>query len=192
MSFTFKELSLPGVLLITPQVFGDGRGFFVELYKRSEFSNAGLAEYFVQDNCSRSSQHVLRGLHYQKDPAAQGKLVRCLKGRIFDVGVDIRKGSPTYGQWAGIDLSEENKQMLYIPPAFAHGFIVLSDIAEIMYKCTKEYSPEHDRGILWNDPDINIDWRVRDPILSEKDKALPLLKDADNNFQYEEAIGNGQ
>ena len=184
MPFTFKELSLPGVVLITPQVFCDDRGFFVELYKRSEFSNAGLAEYFVQDNYSRSSQHVLRGLHYQKDPAAQGKLVRCLKGRIFDVGVDIRKGSPTYGQWAGIDLSEENKQMLYIPPAFAHGFIVLSDMAEIMYKCTKEYSPEHDRGIFWNDPDINIDWRVRDPILSEKDKALPLLKDADINFEY--------
>ncbi len=184
MPFTFKELSLPGVVLITPQVFGDDRGFFVELYKRSEFSNAGLAEYFVQDNYSRSSQHVLRGLHYQKDPAAQGKLVRCLKGRIFDVGVDIRRGSPTYGQWAGIDLSEENKQMLYIPPAFAHGFIVLSDMAEIMYKCTKEYSPEHDRGIFWNDPDINIDWRVRDPKLSEKDKALPLLKDADINFEY--------
>jgi|SRR5208283_1431653 len=184
MPFTFKELSLPGVVLVTPQVFGDDRGFFVELYKRSEFSNAGITEYFVQDNCSRSSQYVLRGLHYQMDPAAQGKLVRCLKGRIFDVGVDIRKGSPTFGQWAGVDLSEENKQMLYIPPAFAHGFIVLSDMAEIMYKCTREYSPEHDRGILWNDPDINIDWRVRDPMLSEKDKALPLLKDADINFDY--------
>ncbi len=184
MSFIFKELSLPGVVLITPQVFGDDRGFFIEIYKRSEFSRAGIAEYFIQDNCSRSSQHVLRGLHYQKDPAAQGKLVRCLKGTIFDVAVDIRKGSPTYGQWAGIDLSDENKRMLYIPPAFAHGFVVLSDMAEIMYKCTQEYSPENDRGIFWNDPDIKIDWKVRDPILSEKDKALPLLKDADNNFEY--------
>jgi dTDP-4-dehydrorhamnose 3,5-epimerase len=184
MPFIFKELSLPGVVLITPQVFGDDRGFFIEIYKRSEFSRAGIAEYFIQDNCSRSSRHVLRGLHYQKDPAAQGKLVSCLRGTIWDVAVDIRKGSPTYGQWAGIDLSDENKRMLYIPPAFAHGFVVLSDMAEIMYKCTQEYSPENDRGIFWNDPDIKIDWKVTDPILSEKDKALPLLKDADNNFEF--------
>lgn len=182
MPFDFRPLSMPGIVLITPRVFGDARGFFVETYKRSEFAGAGITEYFVQDNCSKSSKHVLRGLHYQKNPAAQGKLVRCLSGTIFDVAVDIRQGSPTYARWAGVELSEENKQMLYIPPAFAHGFVVLSDTAEIMYKCTREYSAENDRGILWNDPEIGIEWTVRNPILSEKDKALPLLKDADNNF----------
>ena len=184
MPFAFKTLSLPGVVLITSPAFGDARGFFSEIYKHSEFSKAGLPEYFVQDNYSKSSQHVLRGLHYQKDPVAQGKLVRCIKGLVFDVAVDIRKGSHTYGKWVGIELSEENKQMLYIPPAFAHGFIVLSEAAEIIYKCTEEYSPEHERGIIWNDPVIDIDWPVRDPVLSEKDKALPLLKDADINFEF--------
>jgi len=185
MPFIFKPLCLQGVVLITPRVFTDARGFFTETYKRSEFSVEGITEYFVQDNCSKSSRHVLRGLHYQKNPAAQGKLVRCLSGRIFDVAVDIRKGSPTYARWVGVELSEENKQMLYIPPSFAHGFVVVSDTAEIMYKCTLEYSPENDRGICWNDPEIDIEWRVSSPILSEKDKALPMLKDADNNFQYE-------
>lgn len=184
MSFIFETLELPEVVLITPRVFGDARGFFVETYKRSEFAGAGITEYFVQDNCSRSSKHVLRGLHYQKSPAAQGKLVRCLSGRIFDVAVDIRRGSPTYARWVGVELSEENRQMLYIPPAFAHGFVVLDDMAEIMYKCTQEYSPGNDRGILWSDPEIGIEWTVADPLLSEKDRALPLLKDADINFEY--------
>ena len=179
MPFTFKTLSLPGVILITSPAFADARGFFIEIYKHSEFSKAGIPEYFVQDNYSRSSQHVLRGLHYQKDPVAQGKLVRCIKGMVFDVAVDIRKGSHTYGKWVGIELSEENSQVLYIPPAFAHGFMVLSEAAEIIYKCTEEYSPEHERGIIWNDPDIDIDWPVRNPLLSEKDNALPLLKDAE-------------
>ncbi len=179
MPFIFKELSLPGVALITPQVFCDARGVFSEIYKLSEFSKAGIPEYFVQDNYSRSSRHVLRGMHYQKDPMAQGKLVRCIKGGVFDVAVDIRKGSHTYGKWAGVELSEENNQMLYIPPGFAHGFIVLSETADIIYKCTEEYSPKHEGGIIWNDPDIGIDWPVRDPELSEKDKALPLLKDAE-------------
>jgi len=183
MPFTFKTLSLPGVVLITSQAFADARGVFGEIYKHSEFSRAGVQEFFVQDNYSKSSQHVLRGLHYQKEPMAQGKLVRCIKGMVFDVAVDIRKASHTYGKWVGVELSEENNQMLYIPPAFAHGFIVLSEIAEIIYKCTEEYSPEHERGIIWNDPVIDIDWPVRDPVLSEKDKALPLLKDADINFE---------
>jgi dTDP-4-dehydrorhamnose 3,5-epimerase len=183
MPFTFKALSLPGVVLITSRSFADARGVFTETYKHSEFSEAGMPEYFVQDNYSKSSQHVLRGLHYQKDPMSQGKLVRCIKGMVFDVAVDLRKGSLTYGKWVGIELSEENNQMLYIPPAFAHGFIVLSGAAEIIYKCTQEYSPEHERGLIWNDPVIDIDWPVRDPVLSEKDKALPLLKDADNNFE---------
>lgn len=185
MPFIFETLGLPGVVLVTPRVFGDARGFFVETYKRSEFAGAGITEYFVQDNCSRSSKHVLRGLHYQKSPAAQGKLVRCLSGRIFDVAVDIRRGSPTYARWVGVELSGENRQMLYIPPAFAHGFVVLDEMAEIMYKCTQEYSPENDRGILWSDPEIGIEWAVADPILSEKDRALPLLKEADINFEYE-------
>src|SRR5208337_1474601 len=184
MPFIFKEFSLPGVVLITPQVFGDARGVFTEIYKHSEFSKAGIPEYFVQDNYSKSSKHVLRGLHYQKAPVAQGKLVRCIKGMVFDVAVDLRKGSHTYGKWVGIELSEENNRMLYIPPAFAHGFIVLSEAAEIIYKCTQEYSPQHERGIIWNDPVIDIDWTVRDPVLSEKDRVLPLLKDADNNFEY--------
>jgi dTDP-4-dehydrorhamnose 3,5-epimerase len=184
MPFAFKELSLPGVVLITPRVFGDYRGFFAEIYKHSDFSGAGIKEYFVQDNHSRSSQGVLRGLHYQKEPMSQGKLVRCISGRIFDVAVDIRKGSLTYGKWVGVELSEENRQMIYIPPAFAHGFLVLSSTSEIVYKCTREYSAEHDRGIIWNDPVINVDWPVTDPLLSEKDRALPLLKDADINFEF--------
>ncbi len=183
MPFTFKRLSLHELVLVTPAIFGDARGFFMEAYKHSDFAREGIAEYFVQDNHSKSAQYVLRGLHYQKDPMAQGKLVRCLKGRIFDVAVDMRKGSPTYGKWAGIELSEDNRQLLYIPPSFAHGFVTLSVTAEIIYKCTQEYSPEYDRGIIWNDPAINIDWPVRAPILSEKDRVLPFLKDADNNFE---------
>jgi len=156
----------------------------METYKHSDFASNGIREYFVQDNYSRSSRGVLRGLHYQRNPYAQGKLVQCLKGRIFDVAVDMRKGSPTFGKWAGVELSEENILMLYVPPAFAHGFIVLSETADVLYKCTKEYAPESDRGIIWNDPDINIQWPVKEPILSDKDKRHPLLKDVDNNFEY--------
>jgi dTDP-4-dehydrorhamnose 3,5-epimerase len=184
MPFDFRELALSGVVVVMPRIFADDRGFFMETYKYSDFSAAGITEYFVQDNHSKSSYSVLRGLHFQKSPKAQGKLVRCLRGSIFDVAVDIRKGSPSYGQWVGAELTEANNHMLYIPPAFAHGFVVLSDTAEIIYKCTKEYSPEDDRGIVWNDPDINIDWPVKAPILSEKDKRLPALRDADNNFRY--------
>jgi dTDP-4-dehydrorhamnose 3,5-epimerase len=126
---------------------------------------------------------VLRGLHYQKTPHAQGKLIQCIKGNIFDVAVDIRKGSPAFKRWISAELSEENNRMLYIPPGFAHGFIVISDSADVMYKCTREYSPGDDRGIIWNDPDINIRWPIPDPVLSEKDRMLPLLRDADNNFE---------
>ena len=138
----------------------------------------------MQDNHSKSTYGVLRGLHYQKNPKAQGKLVRCIKGKILDVAVDIRKGSPTFGKWVSAILSEENKHMLYVPVGFAHGFAVLSEEAEVLYKTTDEYSPEHDRGILWNDPEIGIDWQVENPIISEKDKNLPLLKDADINFEF--------
>lgn len=182
MPFTFERLSIPEVILIRPKVFTDERGFFIELYKHSDFSQAGITEHFVQDNFSKSVKNVLRGLHYQKNPAAQGKLIQCIKGRIFDVAADICKDSRTYGQWVSVELSEEDNHMLYIPLGFAHGFVVLSDEAEVLYKCTQEYSPENDRGILWNDPVINIRWPVKEPILSEKDRRLPLLRDADNNF----------
>ena len=184
MPFIFKPLVIPGIILIEPRVFRDERGFFMETYKSSDFAQIGIKEHFVQDNYSRSSLGVLRGLHYQKNPSAQGKLVQCVQGRIFDVAVDIRKGSPTFRHWVGIELSGENNYMLYVPPAFAHGFLALSESADVLYKCTREYAPEDDRGILWNDPDIHIQWPIKDPVLSEKDIAHPLLKDADNNFEY--------
>ena len=178
-----KRSIFPALCWSRPQVFGDDRGFFLELYKHTDFVQGGITEHLVQDNYSKSAKGVLRGLHYQKTPRAQGKLVMCLKGRIYDVAVDIRKGSPQYGKWVGAELSEENRLMLYVPPGFAHGFQVLSDTAEVMYKCTDEYSPADDRGIIWNDPDINISWPLKDPVLSGKDKLHPFLRDADNNFR---------
>ncbi len=156
----------------------------METYKHSDFEKAGIPEHFVQDNHSKSDRGILRGLHYQRNPKAQGKLVMCIKGKIFDAAVDIRKGSPHYSKWVGVELSEENGDMLYIPPGFAHGFLVLSDSAEIIYKCTDEYSPEDERGIIWNDPEIGIMWPRGVQIISTKDKALPLLKNADINFKY--------
>lgn len=178
MGFEFFKLEIEDVILIKPEVFGDNRGFFMESYKKSEFAANGIDVDFCQDNHSKSSKLVLRGLHYQLPPKTQGKLVRCTKGKILDVAVDIRKGSKTFGKWVGEILSEDNFHMLYIPEGFAHGFVVLSDTAEILYKATNEYSPENDRGILWNDPDINVNWGLDfDPILSEKDKNQPLLKD---------------
>ncbi len=184
MPFTFKHLAIPEIILIEPKIFKDERGFFMETFKYSDFAMMGMKEYFVQDNYSRSLYGVLRGLHYQKNPCAQGKLVQCINGKIFDVAVDIRKGSPTYGSCVSVELSGENNHMLYVPPGFAHGFVVLSESADVIYKCTREYSPEDDRGIIWNDPYINIQWPVKDPVLSEKDSKHPLLKDADNNFEY--------
>ena len=149
----------------------------MESYKKSEFIANGIDVDFVQDNHSKSSAHVLRGLHYQVNPHAQAKLVRCLKGKIYDVAVDIRPNSNTFGQYVKVELSEENKQMLYIPQGFAHGFVVISENAEILYKTSGEYAPESDRGILWNDKDININWEIDfEPILSEKDKNQPELK----------------
>lgn len=183
MPFEFKTFDIPGPVLVHPQVFGDDRGFFLELYKHTDFVQGGIKEHLVQDNYSKSSKGVLRGLHYQKTPRAQGKLVMCMKGRIFDVAVDIRTGSSQYGKWIGVELSEENRLMLYVPPGFAHGFQVLSDTAEVMYKCTNEYSPADDRGIIWNDPDINISWPLKDPVLSGKDQLHPFLRNADNNFR---------
>lgn len=182
MPFTFKRLAIPDIVLIEPEIFKDERGIFMETYKYSYFARFGIRESFVQDNYSRSFKNVLRGLHFQSNPMGQGKLVWCTKGVIFDVAVDIRKGLPTFGQWVSMELSEENNLMLYIPPGFAHGFVVLSGFAEVVYKCTEEYSPEHDRGIMWNDPDIKIQWPVKAPVLSEKDRMHPMLKDLENNF----------
>lgn len=178
MPFNFKRLEIQDVILIEPKIFKDERGFFMETYKFSDFKNfiknfAG----FVQENHSFSVKNVLRGLHYQKPPKEQGKLVRVIKGKIFDVAVDIRKGSPTYGKYVSEILSEENRKMLYIPEGFAHGFCVLTDIAEVVYLTTKEYSPEHEAGIRWDDKDIGIEWPVKNPIVSEKDAKLKYLKE---------------
>lgn len=184
MPFTFEQLSIPGVALIEPRVFDDERGFFFESYKRSEFSQAGINERFVQDNHSRSMRGVLRGLHFQLDERAQGKLVECVVGSIFDVVVDLRHGSPAFGRWLGLELSEENHKLLYVPPGLAHGFMTLSESADIIYKCTDEYSPEHDAGIIWNDPDIGVKWPEGRKLLSEKDRALPTLKNSVISFRY--------
>jgi dTDP-4-dehydrorhamnose 3,5-epimerase len=185
MPFNFERLRIPDLILIEPKVFQDKRGFFMESYKYSEFKKAGIKDYFVQDNHSYSRKGVIRGLHYQNPPRAQGKLIKVITGEIFDVAVDIRKGSPTYGKWEAVILSAENKKMLYIPPGFAHGFCTLSEFAEVLYKSTDEYAPECEAGIIWNDPDININWPIKNPILSEKDLLLPSLKDADNRFVYD-------
>lgn len=184
MPFEFVPVDLPGPVLITPKSFQDERGVFLELYKSSDFNKAGIKDHLMQDNYSRSCKGVLRGLHYQKAPKAQGKVVICLRGSIFDVAVDIRRGSPAFGKWAGAVLSEENRRMLYVPPGFAHGFQVLSETADVLYKCTEEYSPADDRGIIWNDSLIGIAWPLPAPLLSKKDAIHPCLSDADNNFVY--------
>lgn len=175
MPFTFEKLENEAVL-VTPRVFNDDRGFFLETYKLSDFEKNGIEEKFVQDNHSLSIKNTLRGIHFQKNPSPQGKLVRCIKGKILDIAVDLRKGSPTFLKWVSVELSEENKKMLWIPEGFGHGFLTLSDIAEINYKCTREYDSSLDSGIAWDDPTINIDWKLTEsPILSEKDKKLPNL-----------------
>lgn len=175
--FDFKEMELKGLFLITPQVFNDNRGFFMETFKKSDFQKIGIDREFLQDNHSRSIKGVLRGLHYQAGEHAQGKLIRCIRGAIFDVAVDIRPDSKTFGKWCGVTLSEDNHQQLFIPEGFAHGYYTLTDTADILYKATREYAPNADRGIIWNDPDINIDWQTNMPILSDKDKLHPKLKD---------------
>ena len=182
----FIQSAIPEVMLIKPKIHGDARGFFLESYKKSLFMANGINVDFIQDNHSKSSQGVLRGLHYQLAPVAQAKLLRCVSGRVFDVAVDIRKNSPTFGNWVGFELSEENKQMLYIPAGFAHGFLTLSTVAELLYKTTNEYSPSHDRGLLFNDPAIGIKWPDcgASLLLSDKDRVQPLLKDIETNFTY--------
>lgn len=177
MSFNFEKLEIDGVILVKPNVLGDNRGFFVETYKKSEFFKNGIEIEFVQDNHSKSSKNVLRGLHYQAKPEAQAKLVKCIKGKVFDVAVDLRKTSKTFGKWLKVELSEENKHMLFLPEGLAHGFAVISDEAELLYKTSKEYSPEHDRGILYCDKDLNIEWGIESPVLSYKDKKQPKLSE---------------
>lgn len=177
----FIPTSIPEVILIEPRVFGDHRGFFMETWQRQTFAENGIDYDFVQDNHSKSSQGILRGLHYQiKQP--QGKLVRVVQGAVFDVAVDMRKSSPTFGQWVGYELSAENKRMFWVPPGFAHGFYVISDSAEFIYKCTDYYAPEHERSVLWNDSDLAIDWHLVDgkqPVLSGKDADAPGFKQAE-------------
>ncbi len=162
--------SLPGVLILEPRVFGDARGFFMESWNRARYAEAGIDVDFVQDNLSFSRRGVLRGLHFQ-NPHAQGKLVYVLQGAVYDVAVDIRVGSPTFGQWAAVELSAENRRQFYIPPGFAHGFCVTSETALFAYKCTDLYHPETEGCVLWNDPDLAIDWPLADPELSAKDRA---------------------
>lgn len=174
------ETALPGVLIIEPKVFGDARGFFLESWNKASFAAAGLTMDFVQDNHSRSARGVLRGLHYQLENP-QGKLVRVTQGAVFDVAVDIRRSSPHFGQWVGVELSADNHRMLWIPPGFAHGFVVLSEAADFLYKCTTLYHPPSDRSLRWNDPAIGIKWPDVGvaPQLSGKDEAAPLLADAE-------------
>jgi dTDP-4-dehydrorhamnose 3,5-epimerase len=184
----FMKTEIPAVILIKPKINGDERGFFMESYKKSLFYQHGISEEFVQDNHSKSSYAVLRGLHYQLNPQAQGKLLRCIRGKIFDVAVDIRRNSPSFGKWVGYELSEENKHLLYIPAGFAHGFLTLSDSAELLYKTTAEYSPAHDRGVLFSDPAIGIKWPKINAefVLSVKDQQQPTLAAAETNFTYTE------
>ena len=184
MPFRFVSTEIAEVVIIEPRFFPDQRGFFMETYKHSEFTAHGIDEIFVQVNHSRSSKGILRGLHYQKHPKAQGKLVHALAGEIYDVAIDIRQGAPTFGKWVALTLSSENKKMLYVPPGFAHGFCVVSDDAEITYMTTAEYAPECEAGIRWDDPDLAIGWPITTPELSSRDLGWPRLKDADNNFRY--------
>src|SRR5919108_2290379 len=184
MPFRFTPTKFAEVMIVEPRVFPDERGCFMETYKRSEFTATGITDVFVQGNWSRSSKGTLRGLHYQKEPKGQGKLVGVMAGEIFDVVVDIRKGSPTHGKWLGATLSAKNRKMLYVPRGFAHGFCVLSEQADVVYMATEEYAPDCEAGICWNDPDLGIDWPIVAPNLSTRDQNLPRLRDADNNFTY--------
>lgn len=185
-NFKFIETEIPDLYIVESKVFEDNRGYFIESYNKQAFYEAGLTMTFVQDNESRSKQGVLRGLHFQTKHT-QGKLVRCTEGEVWDVVVDLRKGSPTYGQWKGLLLSAKNKRQLYVPEGFAHGFVVLSEVATFNYKCTDFYVSEYDSGLLWNDPEVGIEWpleRVKQVLLSKKDKAQKTLKELDVPFVY--------
>ncbi len=178
--FTFEKQAIEDVVLVTPTVFGDERGFFMEEYTRSEFVEAGITTNFISMNHSKSAKGVLRGLHFQKPPHTQAKLVRCIAGEIFDVAVDLRKKSPTYGQWVSAVLSAENKKMLYIPEGFAHGILTLSDNTEIIYLQGAEYDVASEGGLKWDDPTVAVEWPLNgEPVLSAKDQILPLLENVD-------------
>ncbi len=179
MSSTFHPLEIPDVVLVRPLRHRDPRGHFAELYRRSVYATAGIDVRFVQDNLARSGAGVLRGLHYQRPPRAQGKLVQVTRGRVFDVAVDLREGSATQGTWVAQELSADQGDLLWIPPGFAHGYVVLGSGADVAYRVTEEYDPELDAGVRWNDPDLAIPWPIVDPIVSERDRALPLLADAE-------------
>jgi dTDP-4-dehydrorhamnose 3,5-epimerase len=176
-----EKTDLPGVLVLTPKVFGDERGFFLESFNKREFQQAGIEQEFVQDNHSKSTQGVVRGLHYQKK-FPQGKLIRVIQGEVLDVIVDIRRGSPTFSRWISILLSAENKKQVWIPGGLAHGFAVISETAELCYKATDYYHPEDEAGIRWNDLQLNINWQVKNPLLSEKDRQLPFLDEAEEDL----------
>lgn len=176
MNIKVIETVLPGVLIIEPVVHGDSRGFFLETWRQDQYRNLGIKEDFVQDNHSRSAKHVLRGLHLQKNNP-QGKLVRVSHGAVFDVAADINPISPTFGQWVGAELNDENLRQFYVPPGYAHGFCVLSDVADFLYRCTTYYDRSDEIGVRWNDAELNIAWPISTPSLSDKDKLLPLLRD---------------
>jgi dTDP-4-dehydrorhamnose 3,5-epimerase len=176
--------SIPELLIVEPDVFKDERGYFFELYNQKRYFDNNMQMQFVQDNESKSSKNVLRGLHFQKPPFSQGKLVRVIQGKVLDVAVDIRKGSPTYGHYQAVELDADSKRMFYIPEGFAHGFLTLEDDTIFSYKCTNYYNKESEGSILWSDKTIGIDWRIENPILSEKDKIAPLFKDFQSPFQY--------
>lgn len=186
--FNITDTAIEGVKIIEPKVFGDHRGYFFESFSQRDFDTQVREIRFVQDNESKSKYGVLRGLHFQKPPHAQSKLVRVVRGAVLDVAVDIRKGSPTFGQHVAVELTEDNHRQFFIPQGFAHGFTVLSDEVVFQYKCDNFYAPESEGAIAWNDPQLGIDWRIpsSDIILSEKDEAHPFLKDIDSPFQYEE------
>ncbi len=171
------ETKIPDLCIIKPKVFEDPRGYFFESYNKESFLRSGIDQNFVQDNESKSGKGVLRGLHFQKPPFAQGKLVRVMRGAVLDVAVDLRKSSPTYGKWASVELTQDNKWMYWVPPGFAHGFVTLEDNTVFFYKCTNVYNKESEGAILWNDPDLNIDWNIDQPLLSPKDVEAPLFKD---------------
>lgn len=184
MPFEFRRLQIPDVILVQPKVFPDHRGFFKEVYKYSDFAKNGIPQHFVQDNVSLSYRNVVRGLHYQREPKPMGKLVTVLLGEIWDVAVDLRKGSPTYGKWVSVVLSDKNHNIVYVPEGFAHGFCCLSEQAIVAYKVTNEFDPKLDSGFLWNDPEVAVEWPVTEAIVSEKDSKLPPFREADHNFTY--------
>lgn len=183
MGFTFLQLAIPDVIVIRTRRHRDLRGSFSEIYRRTAFAAAGIDVTFVQDNLTSSTRGALRGLHYQLPPAAQGKLIRVVQGRVFDVAVDLRRGGPTYGQWVGRELDGASDEMLWVPAGFAHGYCVLSDTADLLYKVTADYAPDLARGLRWDDPSVAVDWPVTEPILSEADRFQPSLAECENPFE---------